>query len=284
MHPTLHLPSRVSVSALFPSLAFLVLLSCETAPPPPEEDVDQGPDYAAIQARIREDEQAVAEAYREEHAGSLPTSAEEVIARHLEAVGGRMAFDTIQTMVLRFTAHGASGTVGELIRYYKKPLRYRQEMIGSGRAAVTDGEQFWWVGDDGWEAAPEEIVGYGPLLSMDNHMVDPGAMGLVHELLGVSVLDGDPGFEVRRIWPDSTQEFLFFSALSGLLTARRTSYPLMAESWFSYWDYRDLGGVRIPFVHIRSVGDFGPPHGLVLQSVEVNVPLEDSLFGPPDEG
>jgi len=57
----------------------------------------------------------------------------------------------------------------------------------------------------------------------------------------------------------------------------------MAESWLSYWDYRDLGGIRIPHVAIRSVGDFGPPHGTIVESVEINVPLPDSLFLPPLE-
>ena len=117
---------------------------------------------------------------------------------------------------------------------------------------------------------------------MDNHLIDPGAMGIVHELMGVEALDGDPGFEVRRIWPDGDEQVLYFSAVSGLLTAVRAKYPLMAESWFSYWDYKDLGGVRLPFVHIRSIGEFGPPHGLVLKSVEINVPLPDSLFVPPE--
>lgn len=96
-----------------------------------------------------------------------------------------------------------------------------------------------------------------------------------------AVMDGDPGFHVRRIWPDGKEDLLYFSALSGLLTAIRTEYPLLAQSWFSYWDFRDLGGIRVPFVHIRSIGEVGPPHGLVLQSVEINVPLPDSLFFPP---
>lgn len=262
----------------------LFALTCCAPPPPPAEEAgNPGRDYAAIQAEVREEQRSVAQAYREEHAGELPTTAEEVIARHLEAVGGREAFDTIQTLVLRFTAHSTSGTAGELVRYHKKPLHYRQQMIGSPRAAVTDGERFWWVNSDGWESDPEEVGAYSAFISMDNHSIDPGALGITHELLGVSALDGDPGFEVKRILPGGDEEVLYFSALSGLLTARRTSYPLLAESWFSFWDYRDLGGVRIPFVHIRSVGEMGPPHGLVLQSVEVNVPLPDSLFLPPAE-
>ena len=62
--------------------------------------------------------------------------------------------------------------------------------------------------------------------------------------------------------------------------------------WAVTWDERDIPRLvryRIaypsldPSIHIRSIGDFGPPHGLVLKSVEVNVPLPDSLFLPPEE-
>jgi hypothetical protein len=273
-----------SILAISPSIALILAAAWACSPPPGEGEGahGSGPDYETIQARAAEDNREAAARYEEEHAGALPNTPEEVMARHVEAVGGREAFDTIQTLVLRYSANGSAGVMGELVRYHKKPLWYRQEMTGSGRASVTDGDSFWSVSDGEWVEDPEEVSAYGPFLSMDNHTVDPGAMGLRHELLGVSALDGSPGFEVKRIWPEGKEEILFFSALSGLLTARRTPYPLMAESWFSYWDYRDLGGVRIPFVHIRSIGDLGPPHGLVLQSVEVNVPLPDSLFVPPE--
>ena len=279
-----HTPILSRLISTAPALLLLLTLpACQgsSAPEMGPEDTG-GPDYEAIQASVRQRDAEMVEAYREEHADDFPANAEEVIERHLDAVGGREAFDTIATVVMRFTAHGTTGNVGELVRYHKKPLHYRQKMSASSRAAVTDGERVWWVSAEGWEEAENE-TGYLALASMDNHLVDPGAVGIVHELIGVAALDGDPGFQVRRIWPHGEEDLLFFSAVSGLLTAKRTQYTLMAESWFSYWDYRDLGGVRLPFVHIRSIGDFGPPHGLVLQSVEINVPLPDSLFIPPEE-
>jgi hypothetical protein len=267
--------------------AALFLYSCAGEAPPeqeagPGQDASLGPDYGAIQAQARQRDREVAESYGQENEGRLPESAEEVLARHLEAVGGAEAFDTIQTMVLRFTAHGTSGTIGELVRYHRKPLHYRQQMMGSTRAGVTDGHRVWRVGPDGWEEAENE-PGYVALASMDNYIINPEGVGIRHELIGVAAQDGDPGFHIRRTWPHGQEDLLFFSAVSGLLTGVRSPYPLMAQSWFSYWDYRDLGGIRIPFVHIRSIGDMGPPHGLVLKSVEINVPLPDSLFLPPEE-
>jgi len=264
-------------------LTALFLLACaDSQPPPGPETATPISDYEAAQVLHHQRNQEAAEAFRLEQGEDLPTSADEVIARHIEAVGGRVAFDTIQTLTLRFTANGTAGSVGELVRMHKKPLFYRQQMVGSDRAAVTDGSRVWWVGPDGWQEADGE-TGYLPLASMDNHLLEPERVGIRHELIGVTAVDGDPGFEIRRLWPHGEEETLFFSALSGLLTARTTDYPLMPDSWFSYWDYRNFGGVRLPVVHIRSIGDLGPPHGLVLQSVEINVPLPDSLFIPPQE-
>jgi hypothetical protein len=66
---------------------------------------------------------------------------------------------------MRFTAHGTRGTIGKLVRYCRKPLKYRQKISVSSRAAVTDG----------WEATENE-GGYLPWISMDNHLIDPGAL------------------------------------------------------------------------------------------------------------
>jgi hypothetical protein len=40
------------------------------------------------------------------------------------------------------------------------------------------------------------------------------------------------------------------------------------------------GNVEIPYVFIRNVGPLGPPHGLVIEKVVINPPLDDSLFAP----
>lgn len=271
--------SSVSLTILL-LLTPLLALACSDTWPSPDQEAMPTTEYEDARALHHQRNREAAEAFRTEQGDGLPTTAEEVIDSHIEAIGGRQAFDTIQTMVLRFTADGSSGTVGELVRFYKKPLFYRQQMVGSDRATVTDGERVWWVRPDGWEEALGE-TGYLPLASMDNHLIEPERVGIRHELVGVAAMDGDPGFHVRRVWPHGDEELLFFSAHSGLLTGRRTDYPLMPDSWFSYWDYRDFGGLRLPVVHIRSIGDLGPPHGLVLQSVEINVPLPDSLFLPP---
>jgi hypothetical protein len=237
-------------------------------------------DLVTLQALVHQNDLALAETYRQEHGADLPTTAQEVIDRYLEAVGGREAFDTIRTMVKRSTHHSTGGEMGSQIRYYKKPLYYRWEQSDAPASLVTDGHRFWWVGADGWEEI-EDGRSYLPAASMDNHFIDPEAVGITYELMGVAALDGHPGFEIRRIWPHGREDILFFSAESGLLTYMRYPHPFAGQYFASYWDYRDLGGVALPFVHATNIR-FTPPHAMLLQAVEINVLLPDSLFLPPE--
>ncbi len=269
-------------------LAVLFSPACSESPQsetPPTESPSAAPgggrDYARIQGERAERMEAVAAEFRRNQGDALFTTAEEVIARYLDVVGGREAFDTINTMVMRMSAHGPMGQFTEIVRYYKRPLHYRQQSARSESAAVTDGRRIWRVTLEGWE----ELDGsaYFRLASIDGHFTGYEEWGVSYELLGVTALDGDPGYSVKRSWPDGSEESLFFSATSGLLTAVQSAYLIHPASWFSYWDYRDVGGIRLPHVTIRSIGDLGPPHGAVLESVEINIPLPDSLFLPPGE-
>lgn len=271
-------------------LISLLATACEPAESPqtempstdsPSAAPSGGRDYAQIQREWADRLETVAMEFRRTQGDALFTTAEEVIARYLEVVGGREAFDTIRTMVMRLSGHGPMGQLVEIERYYKRPLHYRQQARGSESAAVTDGRHLWQVTPQGWEEV--EGSAYFRLASIDGHFIEYEEWGISYELLGVTALDSDPGYSVRRRWPDGSEETLFFSATSGLLTAVQSEYIIHPASWFSYWDYRDLGGVRIPHVQIRSVGELGPPHGAVVESVEINVPLPDSLFVPPEE-
>jgi len=60
------------------------------------------------------------------------------------------------------------------------------------------------------------------------------------------------------------------------------SWPFM-KSFLTQWNYKEVEGIKIPFVFIRNVGSLEPPHGGVVEEVRINVPLDDALFIPPDQ-
>jgi len=214
--------------------------------------------------------------------GNLARTADEVIRRHVDATGGEEAWRGINTMIVTFCAHGG-GREFRQVRMYKRPHFYRQGVEGSNQFTATDGERVWRVGPDGWTQI--EGNAYIRMGSMDGGFIDYLRSDISYELIGLDMIDSSPVYHVKRAFSDGFEQDLFFSVESGLLTEILSEYvqgsPFM-YSYMSYWHYRDVGGVKIPYVFIRNVGSLGPPHGGVVEEVQINVPLDDALFMPPE--
>lgn len=216
--------------------------------------------------------------------GKLASTTEEVIERHIEASGGEAAWNTVKTMVMELSTHSTSGESITLVRMYKRPHLFRQGVKGSNRFSTTDGERVWNVRDNEWQEIQSKIKPYIPVASMDNWLIDYAAKGISYALIGLEFLNDSPVYHLRRTFRDGRTQELYFSALSNLLTEIRSDYiepwPFMM-SYFSLWNYREVEGIKIPFVTIRNVGPLGPPHGAVIEDVKINIPLDDDLFLPP---
>ncbi|MBM3791390.1 MAG: tetratricopeptide repeat protein [Acidobacteria bacterium] len=213
---------------------------------------------------------------------SLAKTAEEVIARSIEATGGGEAWEAVKTMVVVFSGQSTSGMQRKMIRMYKRPLLYRQGLEGSDSFTSTDGITCWNVSGGEWK----EIDNFHlPLASMNLWLLGYEAFGISYRFMGFDYLNGSPVYHLRRTYRNGRVEDLYFSAVTNLLTEIRSDYvqhrPFM-KSFQSFWNYRDVNGVKIPFVFIRNLGSLEPPHGGVVEEVRVNVPLDDILFLPPD--
>ena len=222
--------------------------------------------------------------FLEKNGNSVAKTAEEVIARSVEATGGRKAWEAIRTMVVVFGSQSTAGEQTRMVRMYKRPFFYRQGLEGSPDFIATDGTTCWNVIGGEWKKEASNF--YLPLVSMDNWLLNYEAAGIRYEFMGYDHLNGSPVYHLRRTFRDGYVEDLYFSAITNLLTEVRSDYvqrqPFM-KSFKSLWNYRDVNGVKIPFVFMRNMGPLEPPHGGVLEDVHVNVPLDDTLFLPPGD-
>lgn len=212
----------------------------------------------------------------------LMQTAEEVIQAHLDATGGPDAWRAVETMEAAVGGYDSRGRLFRIIRQYKRPHKYRQHVEGSGRAMVTDGNRVWRVTDEGWSEIDDVAFTY--MASAGGWFLDPEQPGVEYEMLGFEFFRDAPAYRLRRTYATGREEELIFSAEHGYLTEVYSPYPgdtPVMYSYASFWDYRPAGDVKVPYVFIRSVGALGPPHGIVVESVAVNVPLADSLFFPP---
>jgi len=230
-----------------------------------------------------DDERALETFLAGDHPQLLQT-AEEVIQAHLDATGGLAAWRAIESIEARVGGYDSRGRLFRMVRQYKKPLKYRQQVEGSGRAMVTDGTRVWRVIDEGWTEL--EDVAFTHMASAGGWFLDPDLYGVTYEMLGFEFFHDAPVYRLRRTYATGREEELIFSADQGYLTEIYSVYPRDAPVMYSHaslWDYRPAGNVMVPYVFIRSMGSLGPPHGIVVEDVKINQPLDDSLFTPPSE-
>jgi hypothetical protein len=212
---------------------------------------------------------------------SLASTAEDVIERCLEATGGRKAWEAVKTMVVVFSVQSTAGEQFRMERMYKRPNLYRQGLQGAADFIATDGTTCWRASGGEWKEVPNF---HFAIASMDRWLLDYGAAGISHAFKGFDHINGSPVYHLRRTYRNGFVEDLYFSAVTNLLTEIRSDYvqhqPFM-KSFMSLWNYREVSGVKIPYVFIRNLGPLEPPHGGVIEEVRVSVPLDDNLFLPP---
>jgi tetratricopeptide (TPR) repeat protein len=247
-------------------------------------DAEQSLEVIAKMMSIRNE--ATLADFLKRNEGKLAATAEEVIERHIEATGGRKAWKAIKTMVLVFSIQSPGGQQPRLVRMYKRPNFYRQGREGGGQFTSTDGELVWNVSDKGWRKMGGNSHPYIRMASIDNWFIDYSTKKVSYTFIGLEFLESSPVYHLRRTFWDGYQEDLFFSALTNLLTEVKSDYsqvmPFM-KSYKSLWNYREFERIKIPYIFIRNVGSLGPPHGLVVEEVKINVPLDDALFIPPKD-
>jgi hypothetical protein len=216
---------------------------------------------------------------------------DEVIAKAIAARGGMEKLKAIQTQRLTGNITIGSHPPGPFMVEMKRGGKMRQEMTVGGQNAtrVTDGTVGWKVSPD--NGGVPEPLSAGELKNMaggadiDGPLVDYKAKGNQIELDGKEQVEGRDAYKLKITQKDGAVRYDYIDASSylevkweGQIDAGTQKF--MAESFFK--DYRPVNGVMY---HYQIESDtIGTPYRqkLVFDKIEVNVPLEDAVFGKPE--
>jgi tetratricopeptide (TPR) repeat protein len=207
---------------------------------------------------------------------TLAKTANEVIERHLMAIGGRENLEKIKTMVITYSGFDAIDQETLIARYYKFPHFIRQDSAATGISIATDGDKVWRIVSEKWEELTKSNWSYTPDIYGD--FIDYGERGITYDLLGVEAIDRHIYYHLVKKYADGETRDYYFSAESDLFRMERRDFGV-GKDVKSHWDYRHHEGILMPhlFVVILDVG-FGQTHGGILKDIKINVPLEDSIF------
>jgi hypothetical protein len=260
--------------ALFCSLLLTPALGCEKPPasdtttPPAGGDAPPAADAEPAEA-------------------PLPT-VDEVLARSIEAVGGRAAVDAIKSSYTESKTEIKAQGLSVVTRVWSKgdDFYVESDMPGVGLSQV------WKKGDDIWSKDP--INGMRKLEGKEAHQARWSSDSLLAanwkkyfdqaELLGRKQEGERELYEVALTTSAGDRLVLLFDAKTSLpagqVFEQQTPMGAMAIR-IEVGDFREVQGVMVPF---RSVTDMQLMSAVAItEKYEVNVEVDDAMLVPPSE-
>lgn len=217
---------------------------------------------------------------RERLGDRLLETADAVVARHVEAIGGAEALRRVQTLTMRGRNLSASPAEIPIIRYYRAPNLIRQQAPDADWYFACDGTKVFRVGPEGRSEVDQPWARGLARERIDEGFLDYRQRGITYEYVGLQSFDTERSvfYHLRRTFPDGHVEELYFDVDEGLLRLIDDHHP-QHPSLTALYEYRDVGGVR--FCHLRvqrAFAKLAPPHLFVVDEIKVNEPLAEDFF------
>ena len=217
-------------------------------------------------------------------------TADELVAKYIEARGGMQKIKSVQSM--KMTGTMSTGQVDiPITMLMRRPNMVRMEFEIQGLTGVRafDGQNGWalmpFLGTpDPTPITGTELLELSDQADIDGGLVDYKAKGNTLEAQGKDKLDGVDVFKLKLTRKNGDVETLYLDAATylqvkeeGLHTVQGTQKDFETK----IGDYRDVEGLKFPFSIASGVKGAPERQNLSITKVELNAPAEDSLFKMP---
>jgi hypothetical protein len=221
-------------------------------------------------------------------------SAAQIAERNVAARGGLDAWRAVTSLSLagELDAGGKKEVRLPFILNLKRPHKSRLEIRFQDQTAVQvyDGKQGWKVRpflnrNDVEPYTSAEAKAAAAWQELDGSLVDYAAKGTKVELAGNEAVEGRDAYKLKLTLKNGDQRHLWVDAKS-FLELKIDGEPRKLDGRMHkvavfYRDYKQVNGLTIPHTLETVVEGVKPSHKISVQTVAVNKPLEDAMFGKP---
>ena len=217
-------------------------------------------------------------------ASSLPAAAmtaEDLVAKNLEARGGLAKLRAIKTMHAVGTTRREGGLDATIESWAIAPSRFRAEYSMQGMTSVRawDGSQAWSISPFGGRREPQKISADDakPLIERSDiagPLVDYEAKGSAIEYLGTEDVDGTQAHKLRVTFKNGDTQYRYLDPDAFLEIRVVDHHTVRGQDDVSTTDlgeYEQVDGIYFPF-------EFGSNH---FDKVELNRPIDEAIFAFP---
>ena len=215
---------------------------------------------------------------------------DDIIAKNMEVKGGIEKLRTIKTnkIVGKMAMMGFETNV---TMWYKEPAMMKMEMVIAEKLMTFgyDGKTAWQISPMTGSDDPQEVTGAQAEQVKDNAdmmsdpLVDYKKKGFTIDLEGKEDMEGTPVYKLKLTKKDGKVVYYFIDAenyieLKTEMTRTVNDREMTTETFFG--DFKEVDGVMM--AHSMTIKMNGQDMGnITLESVELNVPLDDNFFKMP---
>lgn len=223
--------------------------------------------------------------------GAQAQSVDEIVARHIEARGGYEKIKAIQTIKITRTVATPFAKV-KVVIYKKRPQLYRAEQGPTGQPPVPRAIN----ADAAWDTAQGKVVLRPAQAAAEAREIDGDFDGLLVDwkekghtvaLEGREALTGSEAYKLKVTTRSGLVRYIYLDTKTlldrrqsgiNLPTARKEDFVLDYSNW------RAVEGVQFPFNldEDRTGPQITQSFATYTEKIELNVPMEDSLFATPE--
>ncbi len=219
------------------------------------------------------------------------TTLDDVVAKAIEARGGREAMQAVNTVQITGTVHMPNGMDAPLLWEWKRPDKLRTEVTIQGMKVIQafDGKTAWMIMPFGGNTDPQEMPKeqaqrVEEQADFDGPFLDGEKKGYKLELMGKVDEEGTEAYKVKvtnkfgdvTYYYLDTEYYLPFKA-EGKVTVRGQE----VEFESSIGDYKKVGDLLIPFSTEHKAKGAQQGQSVTFDKVDLNVDLDDALFSMP---
>ncbi len=212
---------------------------------------------------------------------------EEVIAKHIEARGGRTNWDKVSS--IRMTGDYTSFSKVEPFTLTRaRDNSYLLDTTMNGHLVIIgyDGATTWW--NNHWfKEGPQRMTGVDSEVAKgDAHFINPlwnyEKLGMTAEYLGETEYEGVAALGIKLTRPDGGEETWYLDPSSYLEYARTApgsdfGRPLPQRTFYD--DFREIEGVMVP--HLVETQWYTRNRVMHVGKVEINADIDPTMFSMP---
>jgi|ERR1700722_195735 outer membrane lipoprotein-sorting protein len=219
-----------------------------------------------------------------------PLSADQIVQKHVEALGGAAKLNAIQSLVVTGTASILGQTEAPITIQVKRPNMMRLEITFQGRKIVQafDGVTAWTVnpmiGSEPKQSSEEDTRAAQESSDfIGGNLVDYKSKGNSVDLVDKEEIDGVAVYKLKITKKGGSIEYDYLDAKSFLpvkTEGKRTQLgqEILYESKIA--SYKPVGGVLMPF-RVTQLVNGRLAMEISIEKMDANIPLDEAVFKMP---